>query len=70
MAPDQVKREPRWTVRLAVGGAGFVETIKPLILSRRETEIVKTGENIWALKEAETPYGQETGPKSGATTVL
>ena len=70
IAGDQVKREPRWTESLAVGSAGFVEKIKPLILSRRETEMVETAENMWALREAETPYGQKTGRESGVKTVF
>jgi REP-associated tyrosine transposase len=68
IAQDQMKREPQWTEGLAVGSAGFVEKLRPLILSRRETEVVETGENIWVLKEAEIPYGQKAGPKSGAKT--
>jgi hypothetical protein len=52
-----------------VGSDGFVEKIKPLILSRRETEMVETGENMWALREADTAYGQKTGSESGVKTV-
>lgn len=47
-----MKREPCWRESLAMGSAGFVEKIRPLILSRREMEIVETGGNSWALKEA------------------
>lgn len=60
---DQMKRDPCWTESLAVGSAGFVEKIKPLILSRRETEIVATRENMWVLKETEIPYGRKAGAK-------
>jgi putative transposase len=69
IALDQVKRESRWTERLAVGSLSFVERIEPLILSRRETEVTQTGVDVWALQEASVPYGQETGPKSGAKTL-
>lgn len=62
---DQMKREQSWTESLAVGSAAFVEKIKPLILSRRETEIVETGEGMWVLKEREIPYGRKTGAKTG-----
>ena len=64
MARDQVKREPCWTESLAVGSSGFLEEIRPLILSRLETEIVETDSGLWELKETETPYGQEKGPKN------
>ena len=66
IAQDQVKRESRWTESLAVGSLSFVERIKPLILSRRETEVVQTGAEVWELQEAAVPYGQELPPKSGA----
>jgi len=66
---DQMKREPWWTESLAVGSAGFVGKIKPLILSRRETEITGRGENRWVWQEAATAYGQETGSKSAAKRV-
>lgn len=66
IARDQVKREPRWTESLAVGSAGFVEKIKPLILSRPEMEIVESGEDMWMLRECGVPYGQETAPKNVA----
>ena len=46
-----------------------MEVIKPLILSRQKAEIFETGESIWMLKEAEIPYGQKTGPKSGAKPI-
>lgn len=66
IARDQIKREPCWTESLAVGSVGFVEKIKPLILSRRETEIVEVGGNLWVLKEGEVPYGQKPGSKDAA----
>ena len=64
LAREQVQREPCWTESLAVGSAGFVEQVKPLILSRQETEIVEAVEGVWALRETVVPYGRETRPKS------
>jgi len=63
LAQEQLKREPCWTEGLAVGSAGFVERIQPLILSRQETELVQADREIWVLKEAPVPYGAKTGPK-------
>jgi len=60
IARDEVKREPCWTSSLAVGSVGFLEKVKPLILSRRETEIVPTADGVWALQEVPVAYGQET----------
>ena len=54
---DQMKREPCWTESLAVGSAEFVERIKPLILSRLDTEIIEQGAERWVLQEAATAYG-------------
>lgn len=62
-ARDQMKREPCWTESLAVGSAGFVEKIKPLILSRRDTVIAEQSEDRWVLEESITAYGQKTGSK-------
>jgi len=59
-----MKREPCWTASLAVGSLGFVEKVKPLILSWRETEIVPTADNVWVLQEAVIAYGQETDVKT------
>jgi putative transposase len=64
LAREQVRREPCWTESLAVGSAGFVEAVKPLILSRQETEIVAAAEGVLVLREAVVPYGQEREPKS------
>jgi putative transposase len=38
IARDQIRRQACWTENLAVGSIGFVKRIRPLILSRRETE--------------------------------
>ena len=54
---DQMKREPCWTESLAVGSAEFVERIKPLILSRLDTEIIEQSAERWVLQEAATAYG-------------
>ena len=66
IANGQVKREPLWTESLAVGSSGFLEKIKPLILSRLETEVVEMAEDLKALQEAPASYGRKTGSKSGA----
>jgi putative transposase len=63
---DGLKREPCWTESLAVGGPEFVKRIQPLMLSRRETEIVEEQPGIWALKETEVSYSSESGSKSDA----
>jgi len=39
LAFDLEAGEPIWTESLAVGSGGFVEKIKPMVLSRRETEV-------------------------------
>jgi putative transposase len=64
IARGQVKREPIWTEGLAVGSAGFVEKVKPLVLSRRETEVIGLGQGVSVLQEAPSPYRAETGRKS------
>ncbi len=56
VAQEQVQREPCWTEGLAVGSAGFLERIRPLILSRQETELVQHDREIWVLQEAPIPY--------------
>jgi putative transposase len=58
---DGLKREPCWTESLAVGSPEFVRRIKPLILSRRESEIVEEEPGLWVLKETEVPYGSKPG---------
>jgi len=64
IARDQIARQACWTESLAVGSLGFLEKVRPLILSRRETEVVETEDGTWTLKEAELPYGQEYGRKT------
>ncbi len=58
---DQRKREPCWTESLAVGGVSFLEKVRPQIFLRRDTEIVETGKDVWALQESPIPYGQKAG---------
>jgi len=60
------KREPIWTESLAVGSAGFVEKVKPMVLTRRETEVIEREEGVSVLEESPPPYGQKASPKSGA----
>jgi len=61
IARDQVKREAFWTESLAVGSQLFVEKIQPQISSRRETEIIAAGQDVWALHESPAAYGQRNG---------
>ena len=49
---EQLKRDPCWTESLAVGSAGFLERIRPLILSRQETELVPKEQEVWVLQES------------------
>jgi putative transposase len=64
IAQEQFKREPCWTEALAVGGTGFLERIRPLILSRQETELVQQDPEIWVLQETPIPYSAKTGSKN------
>jgi len=66
IARGQAKREACWTEGLAVGSRQCVEKVQPLILSRRETEIVAATEAVWCLQEAAAPYGQKAGIKIGS----
>ena len=64
---NQMKREPCWTDSLAVGSRRFLEQVQPLILSRRETEIVEDPElDLWVLKDTEVPYGCKLNSKTSA----
>jgi hypothetical protein len=56
MAQCLVKREPIWTERLAIGSSGFVEKIKPMLLSRRETEVIQTAEGLTVPRESPVLY--------------
>jgi REP-associated tyrosine transposase len=64
LAREQVRREPCWTESLVVGSTAFVGRMQPLIRWRQDTEIVEWADGIWALREAEVPYGQESASKS------
>jgi hypothetical protein len=64
IARGQMQREPTWTESLALGSAGFVEKVKPMVLSRRETEVVQAADGVSVLQESAPPYGQKTSPKS------
>jgi hypothetical protein len=44
--------------------AGFLERIRPLILSRPETELAQRDQQTWVLKEAAVPYGARMGSKN------
>ena len=69
IARDQMKREAIWTESLAVGSKGFVQQIQPIILSRRQTEVVEKVPDLWTLGETPIPYGQKTGPKIACKAV-
>ena len=47
IAREQLQREACWTESLAVGRPSFLERVKPLVLSRRETEIVEESPDFW-----------------------
>ena len=43
-----------------------VEKVQPLIVSRRETEVVEeSAGGVWVLREAPVPYGAKTTLKNG-----
>ena len=63
IAQEQLKGEPCWTEGLAVGSASYLERIRPLILSRQETELVQREPDVWVLQEPFIHYGSETGSK-------
>ena len=39
------------------------------ILSRRETEVVRSADSTWALQEEALAYGQETGLKDACKAI-
>jgi putative transposase len=64
IARQQMKRTECWTEGLAVGSVGFLKQIQPLILSRRQTDMVQEqSTTMWVLKEDAPAYGQKTNPK-------
>lgn len=56
IAREEFKREACWTESLAVGSARFIDQIQPLMLSRRETEVIAAPEDVWILQEPSAPY--------------
>ena len=64
IAQKQFKREPCWTESLAVGSPRFLERIRPLILSRQETDLVQQDGEIWVLEEPSIPYGAKASSKN------
>ena len=61
-----LEREPCCTESLAIGSAAFVERIKPLLLSQRETEVIPTAEGLSVSRESPVSYGQKSDSKNGA----
>ena len=57
IAQGMVKRQAVWTESLAIGSTGFVERTKPLLPSRKETEILQTPDGLAILQEPVVPYG-------------
>ena len=43
-----------------------MEKVKPMVLTRRETEVIEREEGVSVLEESPPPYGQKASPKSGA----
>lgn len=43
------KRKPIWIGGVSVGGAGSVEKIKRMVLSRGETEVIAAGQGVSVL---------------------
>jgi hypothetical protein len=66
IARGELKRQGCWTESLAVGSLEFVKQIQPLILSRRETDIVGKPDQMCVLRESAPAYGQEIGLKNAA----
>jgi putative transposase len=66
IAKGEMRRQPWWTENLAVGTPSFLERVRPLILSRRETEIVEAQPGLWTLRESESPYSTKTGSENAA----
>lgn len=65
IARRESRREPCWTGSLAVGSQAFLEKVKPLIVSRSETEIVEAAaEGMWSLQEGPVAYTGKTAQES------
>jgi putative transposase len=65
VARGEVKREPIWTESLAIGSAEYVQEVKPLILSRGESEVVQTADGMNVLRESPVVYGPRVDLKNG-----
>jgi len=64
---NQMKREACWTESLAIGSPEFIRQVEPLILSRRETEIVEDKDlGLWVLRETELPYSSKIAAENAA----
>ena len=60
VAEQPLQRCACWTESLAVGSVEFLEQTQPLILSRRQTDIVQEQSTTpWVLKEDARAYGKE-----------
>jgi len=46
-----------------------VEKVKPLILSRRKTEVVPTADIVWVLQEAVIAYSKEMDLKNASKAI-
>jgi len=66
IAERQLAREACWTESLAVGSPSFLAETQPLVLSRRETAIVETAPEVWALQESPIAYSVESELKNAA----
>ena len=68
IARGELTREPLWTESLALGSAGLVEKIKPMVLSRRETDVIHAADRVSILQESAPPYGQKRSPENVPNT--
>lgn len=61
---SHLKREPRWTESIAVGSEGFVRNTKEKLgIKAMGRDVI--GENgPYELREPETPYGANLGPRN------
>jgi Trehalose utilisation len=69
IARGEVARQACWTESLAVRSAGFLEKIKPLSLSRRDTEVVN-GRWHLGITRGWTPLRRKNGPKNGLHALI
>src|ERR1041385_1376838 len=64
LARGGLRRGPIWTGSRAPGRAGFVEKLKPMVLSCGKLTLVQAAGGVSILQECAPPYGQKTGPKN------